>query len=157
MQKYIFSYGSLRNPQSRARTLSGERPVTETTLRGYVKKFNTPVNGFLYLNIVPRRESSVRGTLIGISDDELELLKSREHGYECTSVDSLIQDPLLDSRIFAFIAPDKTFPNLKIPRSYINTCLAYLSEPEKTTWLLETIVENEIEEDANNPVYANAA
>lgn len=153
---YIFGYGSLRNPRSRALTLPGERSVIETTLRGYARKFNAPVNGYLYLNIVQKSDACVQGTLIRVSDEELERVKLREIGYECIDVSQLIENPQALSA-FAFVAPNNSYASMKIPRSYINTCLSDLPKSEKDTWLSDTIIENEIEEDSNNPVYVNSA
>jgi hypothetical protein len=155
MSIYIFSYGSLRNPRSRMLTLPGERFTQETTLRKYVRKFNAPVNGYLYLNIAPRDDGIVPGTLIGVSREELEKTKIREPGYDCVEVFAQIADKP-NGLVFAFIAPDKTYPELKIPQSYLDTCLANLPPNERKTWLSDSIVENEIEDDSLAPVYANA-
>ena len=152
---YIFSYGSLRNPRSRAFTIPGEHFTKETVLRGYVRKFNAPVNGYLYLNIVQKEEIMVPGTLIRVSSDELERVKLREQGYKCVEVGSLIEN-CSKGLVFAFIAPDKKYPDLKILQSYLNTCLENVPKSERETWLSESIVENEIEDDSGNPMYANA-
>lgn len=156
MNIYIFSYGSLRNPKSRAFTLPGEREIVETTLRGYVRKFNAPVDGYLYLNIAQKESGLVPGTLIRVSEDELVRTRLREPGYDCVEVGpSIVDRP--KGFVFAFIAPDLSYPALKIPQSYIDTCLAAVPAAERETWLADSIVENAIENDGADPVYKNMA
>lgn len=93
--------------------------------------------------------------LISVNAQELEALKLREPGYECVDVTDRIEIPV-KGVAYTFIAPDKAYPDLKIPRSYLITCLYGKSESEKKLWIEETLIENEIEEDLTNPVYINA-
>lgn len=156
MNIYIFSYGSLRNAKSRALTLPGKRETVETVLRGYVRTFNAPVDGYLYLNISPKEGGFVPGTLIRVSGDELERTKLREPGYDCVEVSSYVVDRP-EGFVFAFIAPERSYPGMKIPQSYIDTCLAAVPAAERETWLADSVVENTIKDDSADPVYENAA
>lgn len=155
MKIYVFGYGSLMNPKSLQKTLSGERATSWATLLGYQRKVNVPVNGYLYLNIIPRVGKKVEGKVIAITKTELERLRKRELGYDCVDVTDQMQEPT-GGTVYAFIAPDISYPNMKIPRSYLITCLLGRSEAEKQLWLKESVIENEIIEDMSAPVYANA-
>ncbi len=156
MQLYVFGYGSLTNPTSVAKTLPGKRATISTILIGYQRKINAPVNGYLYLNIVPQAHTKVEGVLIAITAQELETLKEREPGYARTDITDKLATPL-EGMAYTFIAADTSYPQLKIPRSYLLTCLSGKTPKEKEIWLQQTIIENEIEEDSTRPVYANVA
>lgn len=151
----MFAYGSLLNPKSLKKTLSGNRVTEQAVLLGFQRKINASVSGYLYLNIVPQSGKKVRGMLISLTAQELEVLKLREPGYECVDVTDRIEIPA-KGVTYTFIAPDKAYPDLKVPRSYLVTCLSGKSESDKKLWLEETLIENEIEEDLANPVYINA-
>lgn len=155
MRISVFAYGSLLNPKSLKKTLSGNRVTEQASLLGFQRKINAPVSGYLYLNIVPRSGKKVQGMLISVNAQELEVLKLREPGYGCVDVTKKIE---IQGKgvVYTFIAPDKAYPDLKIPRSYLTTCLDGKSASEKKLWLEETLFENEIEEDLTNPVYINA-
>ena len=144
------------NPKSVLKTLPGERTTHHATLIGFQRKINAPVNGYLYLNLVPRAGKKVDGVLISITIEELEYLKKREPGYECVDVSSSVEKKI-DGTVYTFIAPHISHPKLRVPRSYLKTCLSIIPDVQKTRWLDETIIENEIAEDLNAPVYANVA
>lgn len=154
MNHYIFGYGSLMNPRSLQKTLPGKTIEKRVCLRGYRRKFNIPVSGYLYLNIIPEAGAVTCGVLINVSDKELEQLETREVGYKCLDVSNNIFEEV-DGRVFAFVAPDNGYPDLKILQSYINTCLQGVSEDEREKWLAETIIDNEIEDDTAAPKYKN--
>jgi len=151
---YLFAYGSLMNPRSVAKTLSGERVTQRATLRGYRRKMNAPFDGYAYLNIVPDTASSVSGVLIPMTEAELELFSSREEGYEKVDVTEMLSSRT-EGEALAFIAPDIEC-RFKVPRSYLMTCMSGVPETERAQWLAETIM-NDIEEDADNPIYEFAA
>ena len=156
MKSYVFGYGSLMNPKSIRKTLPGERAVEPARLLGYQRKINAPVDGYLYLNIVPRAEKKVEGVIIPVTDKELQQLKKREVGYGCVDISNSLERRKRRNT-YTFIAPDRSYPNLQIPRSYLLTCLLGKSSTDRQQWLAETIIENEIKEDTKTPVYANAA
>jgi hypothetical protein len=114
---------------------------------------NVPYDSYLYLNIVPIPDCLVEGVLIAVSDDELETLKVRERGYECVDVTDLVTNT--DGVVYAFIAPDLSFPDLTIPQSYIDTCIAGVPPEDQERWLMETVIENDIVDDTARPVYEN--
>lgn len=151
---YVFGYGSLMNPKSLKRTLPKASITFRATLRNYQRKFNIPVDGYLYLNIVPQKGKTVEGVCIQVSEEELAMLRVRERGYACVDVTKNMTGKM-DGRVYAFIAPDDSFPKLKILQSYIDTCLAGVPEEKKSAWLADTIVENDIEDDRERPKYAN--
>lgn len=154
--KYIFGFGSIMNKTSLAKTLPGERRSRPATLFGYQRKVNAPVNGYLYMNLVTNEGMSVDGLLVPITDEELELVCPREPGYSAIEVSGNISVPV-DSEVIAFMAPDRMYPSMHIPRSYLATCMRDLPESIRGKWLAETIIENEILEDLKNPVYVNVA
>lgn len=156
MKMFVFAYGSLLNPQSRKKTLSGNREIRRAVLCGYQRKMNALVNGYLYLNIVPKKTKSILGKIIAVTRAELEMLKLREPGYACVNVTEKVRGDVCGI-VYAFIAPDVFYPNLTIPGSYIATCLAGMSEVEKKKWWAETVIENEILNDLECPVYENVA
>jgi hypothetical protein len=155
MKLYVFGYGSLMNSKSLAKALPEPREIQLVNLGGYVRKFNIPVNGYLYLNLIEQDNSVVTGALIPVTETEFEQLKLRERGYECVEITSQLEESV-DGQVFMFIAPDASYPELKIPRSYLLTCMQELSEYARKDFLEEAVIENEIEEDAANPVYENA-
>ena len=122
-------------------------------LPNFERIINAPVNGYLYLNIRPQTGKAVKGVLITVSNEDIIRLKEREVGYTCTTVG---KDAATQENIFAFIAPDTKYPDLMIPRSYLNTCIEPLPENERGIWMAETVIENPIYEDSNSPVYQNA-
>ena len=155
MKQYVFGYGSLMNPESARKTLKRRVEARPATLLGYMRKCNAPVNGYLYMNLIPWVGGRVGGVLLLVSWRELAMLKVREVGYECVDVTRCIAGPCVGAT-FAFIAPDRTLPKLKILKSYLDTCLEGVPLTERTRWLQETIVVNEIEDDSEAPRYVNA-
>lgn len=151
---YLLAYGSLMNPRSVAKTLPGERVTRRATLRGYRRKMNAPFDGYAYLNIVPGPNTNVNGVLISLSEKELALLSPREEGYTLTDVTEHI-DPAVDGMVVAFIAPDIEC-SLKVPRSYLMTCMSSIPELEREKWLAETVMWG-VEEDGHDPIYEFAA
>lgn len=140
------------NARSREKTLPGEREVRFVRLLNYQRKLNAPVDGYLYLNIVKAPGKSVPGVLIPVTSSELGGLTAREPGYERVDVTKQL-DEEVNGEVYAYMAPDLAYPDMKIPRSYIQTCIRDFSDVDAQTWISETIIANEIEEDMENPVY----
>ncbi len=111
---------------------------------------NAPFDGYAYLNIVPDESASVEGVLIAITREELDLFTSREEGYTITDVSNQMKAPI-DGVVCAFIAPDVPC-TLRVPRSYILTCTAGMTDTKRARWLSETEF-LEVLEDSDNPVY----
>jgi len=155
--KYMFGYGSIMNQTSLGKTLADPSQAIKATLQGYKRKCNAPYNGYLYMNIIPQTDSAIEGVLVPVSDDELEQMKAREVGYEAVDVTAAIS-PTQTQSVVAFVAPDKTFDmTYQIPRSYLSTCTRDMTEADRAQWITDTIIENEIIEDLDDPVYVNAA
>ena len=144
------------NAGSLQRTLPGKKIMAKASLLGYRRKINAPVDGYLYLNIVPKKKWKVGGVIIKISEQDLEFLKQREIGYNCLDVSDRMTQKF-DGRVFTFVAPNKEYPKFKIPWSYINTCLSTVSYDKRDLWLDETIIVNDIEYDIDQPVYSLVA
>ena len=125
-------------------------------MNGYQRKFNAPADGYLYLNLIKNPTYEVEGVLVKIKEEDLPKLIKREVGYECVNVTDNI-DRNVKADIFTFIAPDKSYPDMKILQSYINTCLGGVVERKRQRWLLETVLVNKIEDDTNNPQYEFAS
>ena len=154
MQKYVFGYGSLTNPKSLGKTLPGNKSKEWAYLTGFQRKFNASAQGYLFLNIIPKIDHVIKGVLIPVSEEEFNSLKKREVGYEAVDVTKNTK-PAAGGLVFTFIAPDKTYPQMKILKSYINVCLEPLPPEEHEKWLQETVIENEIEDDSASPKYKN--
>ncbi len=144
------------NKISLAKTLPGFRETQPATLYGYQRKLNAPVNGYLYLNLIENEDMSVDGIIVSVKDEELALMCIREDGYKAVGVTEQINIPI-NGEVVAFIAPDKTFPDMQIPKSYLKTCTRDLPEPIQDIWISETVIENEVLDDLQSPVYINAA
>lgn len=154
MKIYVFGYGSLMNRRSLQKTLPDKKIERWVSLVGYQRKFNAPVGGYLYLNLVPEINSIVEGVLIRVTDEELKKLKKREIGYRCVDVVRNIKESIR-GRIFTFIAPNKDYPEMKILKSYIDTCFLELPPHKRKKWLEEAIINNQIEDDTSLPKYKN--
>ena len=152
MSKYVFGYGSLMNPSSLQKTLPGAKIFAGASLLGYRRKINAPVDDYLYLNIVASKGWKVEGVVIKVSEQELRLLQTREVGYQCLDVSDKLSK-IFDGPVFTFVAPDREFLRLKIPWSYLDTCLSVVPYSQRDLWLDETIIVNDIEYDMDKPVY----
>jgi len=151
---YIFGYGSLVNPKSLQKTLPGKSIAKHISIIGYRRIFNVPVFGYLYLNIKPEPNTKLDGVLVSVSDEELIKLKKREKGYSCIDITNALSENT-ECPVYTFIAPEQKYPDMKILQSYINTCLAGIPKNNQKKWFNETIIENPIEDDLDNPKYAN--
>lgn len=150
---YVFGYGSLMNPKSLALTLPGKRRSSPATLKGYRRVCNVPVNGYAYLNLEEKENSTVVGTLIAIEPYELKALAVRERGYDMVDVSGVVPDAQgLTYAFIAFTDCDETIP---VPRSYLNTCLSGVETIERKRYLQEMRIPGGIYEDLENPVYEN--
>src|SRR3989344_765344 len=154
---YVFGYGSLMNIQSLQRTLPRKTIARRAHLVGYRRKFGVymPQAKCLALNIIPEKDSVVEGVFIEVSDADIEYLKKREIGYNCTDVTDNIRENV-DGHVFTFIAPDRDHPDAKIFKSYLETCLGGVPTEMRDQWLKETIIINQIEDDTAEPKYSNA-
>ncbi len=154
MSFLLFAYGSLINENSRKQTLKTSTLVAEDIiLSGYARKMNAPyLDGYLYLNMVPRAKHSVKGVVISVTKKDTPKLAKREEGSELVDITSEL-NVNFGGQVFAYMQPDKKYPEMKVLKSYINTCLSYLPKNEHNTWLKETLIENEVVDDSENPLY----
>ena len=118
-----------------------------TILKGFKRIFNKPgKSGHRYLNIKKDPNSSIKGVLIKVTEDEFEELEKREYGYTACDVTAQIDMELpRDAVVYAFISPP--FSGFTISRAYLDTVLAALPEEERGQWIQETDFEGaEIDE-----------
>lgn len=151
----LFVYGSLMNHKSSDRSGIAIEKSNPAVLRGHQRKISVAIKGYLYLNLIRNQTMNVDGRLLTVPDEQLEKVQKRESGYELVDVSRDIE-PESGDRVFAFIAQDREYPTLKIPRSYLRTCMAAVPADKRDQWLRDTIIKNEVEEDLMNPVYENA-
>ncbi len=154
----LFAYGSLVNEKSRKQTLKNSNPVAENViLDGYVRKMNAPyLDGYLYLNLVPSIGSSVEGVIINIGDEDAVALAKREEGSKLVDVTSGLSKNF-GQKVFAYMQADKKYTNMPIMQSYINTCLKSVPKERRKKWLDETVIENEVVNDTEGPLYEFSA
>lgn len=138
MKLYVFGYGSLINEKSLRKTLHGASISQWAELKGYRRVFNKQGRNYRYLNIVPDSKRYVRGALIQIDEQELDILKERERGYHIVDVTNIVTPKPAQSRVIAFVAPVSHKTNLPISRRYLNTIKEALSPKEWEHWLKET-------------------
>lgn len=152
---YIFGYGSLLNIHSRAKTFNEQQVITSVLLRGFQRKCNAYSSKYddLGMNIIRNTQMTVEGVLIKIPESEFPKLVRREDGYQAVDISDSVSE-VLDGPVFTFIAPDVTSTNI-ILRTYLDTCLGGVHCDMRDTWLKETIFENKIYEDRDNPQYSN--
>lgn len=151
---YIFGYGSLLNPKSRGNTYDALDVIESVTLNGYQRKCNADADTFLAMNIVPVETQSIVGVLTEIREEDLPTLRKREVGYAEVDVTDKI-DVLVEGRVLVFIAPDESHPDNIILQSYLDTCLGGVDPSLRQKWISDTIIENPIVDDREDPQYGN--
>lgn len=143
------------NPNSLQKTLPGKKIKQWVVLSGYQRCFTVPIDGYLYLSLLPVTQAKVGGVLIKITKSDLAKLKKREIGYRCADVTGQIQGVNFEN-IYTFIGPSEFLPEFSILKSYIVTCLKYVPYAVRKRWEKETIIKNKIEDDLKKPKYQNA-
>jgi gamma-glutamylcyclotransferase (GGCT)/AIG2-like uncharacterized protein YtfP len=154
----IFAYGSLMNPRSLHKVVPGERAFTPATLRNYRRKCNAADEGrpYLAMNIVFAEGYSVEGYVLDFYEHEFSAILERERGYAQVNVAHLLTQKSKVS-VYAFVAPDKPQTTGIVPRSYLLTCMMGIPREKRENWLADTLIECDILEDLDTPVYANHA
>ena len=87
---YIFGYGSLICPASRAvtaPTLVG-RPATPVRVHGVERIWSLPFRGLTFLGIRVRETAECVGVLVPVDDEELAQFDRRELGYDRIQIDT---------------------------------------------------------------------
>ena len=87
---YIFGYGSLICPTSRAvtaPTLAG-RPATPVRVHGVERIWSLPFGGLTFLGIRVRDKADCVGVVVPVNDDELAQFDRRELGYDRIPIDT---------------------------------------------------------------------
>lgn len=81
---YIFGYGSLICPHSRAVTAPtlAQRAVIPVRVQGLERIWSLPFRGLTFMGIRQRRQAECVGVLIPVNDDELAQFDLRELGYD---------------------------------------------------------------------------
>ncbi|OOF26454.1 gamma-glutamylcyclotransferase [Salinivibrio proteolyticus] len=134
---YLFGYGSLMNPASRA--LTGESgwacPVTVSGLQRYWSNVSEALISPL---VVLEGDGACNGVLVKIAPDALPDFDRREAGYRRLSLDAsriaLPKGIALEGPVYVYVAEDRVAPDVHKPiaQSYIDTvmagCLRYSSD-----------------------------
>lgn len=148
MPIFIFGYGSLGNEDNLRKVhgddLSIERRVK---LNGFTRTFDKPGLTHLYSNIRAKKGATVHGSIFTITTQgQLKRLQDKEPGYALVDVSEHVEGGPLDRPVFAFIAGDMK----KVRRSYLERCMAGLTDEEKREWIAETEFPDglEIDDDA---------
>jgi hypothetical protein len=81
---YIFGYGSLICPRSRALTAPtlAQRAVIPVRVQGLERIWSLPFRGLTFMGIRQRRQAECVGVLIPVNDEELAQFDLRELGYD---------------------------------------------------------------------------
>ena len=114
---YLFGYGSLINLNSAQKSFKrilSQNDLIPVKIKGYKRVWNAiesiqfenennSVNG-IFLNIQKDENSFIYGTVIKISNEELEYLKLREKNYSCIQIDAKdVMDKKFDENLIAFM------------------------------------------------------
>jgi hypothetical protein len=85
---YIFGYGSLICPHSRALTAPtlAQRAVIPVKVQGLERIWSLPFRGLTFMGIRQRRQAECVGVLIPVNDEELAQFDIRELGYDRTPI-----------------------------------------------------------------------
>lgn len=153
MHTYIFGYGSLLNPKSRACTFSEVHLIEAVTLCGYERILNaaTEADKYVAMNIRPCASKSVAGVVVAVSEPCLHKLKEREAGYEMIDVTENISHDV-GKPVFTFMMSNSMCEGKVASHAYLETCLGGVPETEREVWLQETIIEHDIFDDRKAPL-----
>jgi hypothetical protein len=128
-KKYLFGYGSLVDPRSFSKSIERREWFMEdfplASLKGYKRVWNVAmdnekhISGYkryknivgeeypncyvTFLNIKKSEKDLVIGTMVQVTDDELDLLKDRERNYSVLNVTESIMDSPSEAEVFTFI------------------------------------------------------
>lgn len=151
---YIFSYGSLLNPECRKQFFAERDVIAPATLRGYQRKCNAVAPGVrdVGMNVVPNVEMSVAGLVLEVPESDLPELRKYEVGYQEVDI-SEATDLETDIPIVTYIAPDVALPDMIILQTYLDTCLGGVPTDQRQQWLEETILPYKIIDDRADPQY----
>lgn len=128
---YVFGYGSLINPESRART--GYSGATALVLvRGFQRSWNFvyPKGRMTALGVIPLEKATANGVLVEIPEAELPLFDQREGGYKRVAVSradvtGLNGQQIPDGLFWLYVPASPGFPSADCPicQSYIDVVL----------------------------------
>lgn len=128
---YVFGYGSLINPESRART-GYTGATTPVRVGGFQRAWNFvyPKGRMTALGVIPREKATTNGVLVEIPEAELPLFDQRESGYKRVVVGRVDITGLNDQRVpegmfWIYVPTDPGFPSLDCPiaQSYVDVVL----------------------------------
>ena len=153
MHVYIFGYGSLLNPKSRARTFTEGTVFESVYLHGFERVLNaaTEKDKHVAMNIRRNPMKSTVGVLVAVPHNQLPVLQSREAGYEMIEITDCLSRNI-GHPVFTFIMKNPVTENKVVSHAYLETCLGGLSETDRESWLFETIIEHEVVDDRNDPL-----
>jgi hypothetical protein len=128
---YVFGYGSLINPESRART--GYTGTTTPVLVGGFQRawnFVYPESQMTALGVIPQEKATTNGVLVAISEAELPLFDKRESGYKRVvvrraDITGLNGEQVPDGTFWLYVPTNPGFPSIDCPiaQSYVDVVL----------------------------------
>ncbi|WP_021023268.1 gamma-glutamylcyclotransferase family protein [Salinivibrio costicola] len=134
---YLFGYGSLMNPASRA--LTGESGWTcPVTVTGLSRHWSNVSEAFISPLVVLQGEGQCNGVLVSIDPQSLPDFDRREAGYQrlqlAESNITLPEEVTLDGPVYVYVADTQRTPDVDKPiaQSYVDTvvagCLRYSTD-----------------------------
>ncbi|MBH9552718.1 gamma-glutamylcyclotransferase family protein [Inhella gelatinilytica] len=133
---WIFGYGSLLLPASRALTIGPHGAAFAARVRGVQREWSTaaPVRGMTAVSLRVAPESDCSGVVFAVSPAQLERLDAREAGYtRFTLTPSAVLDPQTHQPlalphpgpVMAYVAdhPGQPTPECPIAQSYLDVIL----------------------------------
>ncbi len=141
MNNYIFGYGSLIEKESRLRTTPKSEVAFPVKVNGFKRGWfaRTGVSGLstTFLGCKKEANSHTNGVIYEVSDEDLKLTDSREHGYQRVKIDFediedfsgqidensaiwIYANQFPDNKIPGSSFPSKEFP---IVQSYVDMCI----------------------------------
>ncbi|OOE86018.1 gamma-glutamylcyclotransferase [Salinivibrio siamensis] len=126
---YLFGYGSLMNPASRA--LTGDSGwACPVTVSGLSRHWSNVSEAFISPLVVLEGEGECNGVLVNIDPQSLPDFDRREAGYQrlqlAESNIALPEDVILDGPVYVYVADARRAPDADKPiaQSYVDTVMA---------------------------------
>ena len=124
---YIFSYGSLINKNSLAKTIGikNAKEAKEIIVRGYERGWRNHVHHEYRtgLGIIKKEDSKVNGVIFEIDEKYLKNLDKREYGFKRKEI---LNQTYVDGHLWSFFVADPKTPTKEFPiaQSYVDTVIA---------------------------------
>ena len=132
MTNYVFGYGSLILPESRALTIGEHGQATPIIMKGVERSFSLVASqyGLTAVSLSLNPAARCTGVIFPVNDEQLMLLDKREEGYDRISMpmdfaEPLYKHPTLEGVVFAYAGQDSGAPTEECPivQSYLDVIL----------------------------------